>query len=199
MVPTTVVERILGCNRLRTWGAQDEKRTAMRVPIRRKATIFPVKDGYLGRAEEVRLKDISYSGVALLMPQGIKATAMFVVQIDDSDPEKAGKDPIRLLCKVARVREESGLFRLIGASFTHMMASKEAVVQEGESLALYRWVDVVAGTPADLNEPAKPILVQPATTTASTEIAPPVPVRMTAAPAAVGLSTSPDAIAPFMV
>lgn len=201
MVPASVVERILGCHQLKTWSSSDEKRAALRVPIRRRAIAFPVLDGYLRDAEVIRLKDISYTGIGMLVPNVVEITPWFVVRFDQPDKNKTTKPAIHLLCKVSRIREESGLFSLVGAAFTHLMTSKTPV-RGGESLAMFQWIDVLSGTPADPDGPAKPV-AQPKKPTA---IPVPIPADSNSIPAPLippTLDDSPPqaasvAVTPFM-
>lgn len=136
MLPQPYFERITRIHSVRTDGRGDERRQKIRLPIVGQATFHPVVSGKLGARSTVRVRDISTTGIGVLLPISTQVPGLIALGLSPKDQLEHW-----LLCRVSRVHDLNTLHRLVGATF-EMVLEPHQPVMIGAKLESMKWVDV---------------------------------------------------------
>jgi hypothetical protein len=126
-------------------GAGAEKRRATRIAVEAPVSIWPVVNGSPGTATTVLTRDISYSGVGLLLVRAVKSGDQFILKLP-----RAKADPMLVLCEVTFVKILAESLYGVGAQFV-------TILQQSKDIKPVQPVEAPAPTieiPSDALSPA---------------------------------------------
>lgn len=162
MLPYSVLQRVLNCPEVRTWPLRGEKRRIPRIPIRRKIILHPVTGQLIGRAHQAWTKDISPAGMGVIAPTEAVIRESVLIRVDAPASRNGGQicdsvdSAVVLLCRVARMRNESQIMLLLGTEFSRLLVPG-VLPTPGTTLQDYCWLDLLHETPVD---PFMPISIE---------------------------------------
>lgn len=115
MLSSEVVERLVSSRGLRFGTPNVERRKHVRYPLRTSAQLRTLIDGKLSEPTRVSLRDISLSGIGLVIPATLTLSSEWVLTIP------SGKGDISVLCRTARTARAGSTHFQIGATIQRLI------------------------------------------------------------------------------
>ena len=132
MLPISVVEKLVACRGMRFGGPTHERRNHTRFPFRATAALRNLLDGKISPPIRAIVKDISLSGVGLVILKGTPLSEHWIVVI----PSARGE--VVLKCALARRSSAGSSHENVGASIVGML-SPGLVVSTGTAVSSLTW------------------------------------------------------------
>lgn len=135
-MPSSFLERISGSPGIKTFETGAERRTSVRVPLSYKGDFLTTDHDRIGDVYSARIKDVSVTGVGLLLAVETRVTAEFVLGMCPR-----GHGTHWLLCKVRRAEIFDGICLVVGASWEKVLYPGQEV-QPGLKVSTLLWMNV---------------------------------------------------------
>lgn len=155
MLPTSTLERLAATRGIRFNPNAAEKRDSLRLPLRAAAHLHPIEHRLIRDSVRVVLKDISLSGVGVLLARPCTVPDEWIVWTG-IEPATS-RSSLTLVCRTTRVTDAGPSLRLVGGRIEAMLSPGQFVVT-GRLLPGYEWLPTLTATPDDPLQP-KPVNV----------------------------------------
>ncbi|MFN4242816.1 MAG: hypothetical protein ACK4PI_06215 [Tepidisphaerales bacterium] len=166
MLPASVLERFTATRGVRFDFSQLGKRGAVRVPLRFPALVYPADSGQVGQPVRVTLKDISLTGVGVLLPQRVRVPRTWLLCLGPQP--MTTRRSLVLRCETARAVQAGPWLWLLGGVIDAMLLP-EQTLSVGSAVQTYRWLATREDTPADPLLTASPARTHPAASAPATD------------------------------
>lgn len=138
MLSESLLERMTNAGSVRSFGASNNRRGDVRVPVSIRAEGMPVEHDRIGAVTSVRIRDLSLTGVGLMVPARTRLTPEIVIGISPK-----GFDTHWLTVRVRRASVADGICALIGGTWNKILYPGQDV-QPGMKMSSLLWVDSTA-------------------------------------------------------
>lgn len=115
MLPAVVVERLLACRGMKFDGPSNEKRKHIRYPFRSTVSIRLLTGANLSPPIKASIKDISLTGLGVVIPRGIQLSELWLLTI----PSPRGE--ITLKCRHVRRTNAGPTNEILGTRIVAML------------------------------------------------------------------------------
>ncbi|MFN4242909.1 MAG: hypothetical protein ACK4PI_06690 [Tepidisphaerales bacterium] len=136
MLPITLFERITAAYGLRTSLSPRERRGSVRVDIRGRALMCFIVGGMASTSCEVRLREISRSGLSILHDSRIRVGQELLLRLTTKDSNR-----FWLWCRCRRCNSADPLCNLVGMSISRVLLPGQDI-KLGTDLNQLLWLDV---------------------------------------------------------
>ena len=171
MLPTSTLERLAATRGLRFTVNPAEKRDALRLPLRIPGYLHFVEHRMILAPIRVVLKDISLSGVGILLPRLTGNHPNEWVVWTGLGPATSDHSLV-LACQSVRATDAGPTLRLLGGRITALLAPGQRIVP-GRLLPGYDWIPTLTDTPPDPLAPDAAPHVAPPLRSSATGLTPP--------------------------
>ncbi len=137
MLPKAVFERLTRAAGVRSERKASERRGSPRVPVRVTASAFRIDGGKIGAAKQVRMKDLSLTGAAMLTGGAIELGAEFLIRLQPT-PTSSG---FWIWCMTVRQTEFDRTCVVTSCAFLKLLAPGQTLAS-GRDFACMNWIDV---------------------------------------------------------
>lgn len=135
MLPSSFLARITSVAQPKSFGSHTENRSAVRVPVNVKCDALCIDRDRIGNVVAARLKDISASGVGMLVSIKSAVTEEFILGLCPK-----GLDTHWLLCRTRRTSNFDGICTIVGATWEKILIPGQDL-QPGLKMATLSWLD----------------------------------------------------------
>jgi hypothetical protein len=120
---STQFEQVLLSLGKKTDAGPKERRLAPRVGLAGHLRVFPIRDAKLGESVQVRLRDVSDTGVGIIHESPLPVGTNFIARFLSGN---AGTGELVLICTVVNCRRAASQLYAIGATFKKQIRTQKA-------------------------------------------------------------------------
>lgn len=132
MLPQAVFDQVVKTSGIRSEVSRHERRGAMRVPMRGMTEVRAIVQGCALPAFNVRIRDVSQTGVAILLMGKQILPREFLVRLDMGE-----RRSVTLFCDTRRVSSFDGV-TVVSAQFLKMMLPGQQII-DNLPIATLQW------------------------------------------------------------
>jgi hypothetical protein len=144
MLPATYLERLTQAMGVRMDRRASERRKASRIPASFRPEVFPVQSDRIEKPYQLRARDISASGVGIILTKELSGQKSIVLRVTRHN----SMEELVMLCVLRRTFRLDSICLLGGVSFEKVLYPGQAIVP-GQKVSDMLWADVSGEKPGD--------------------------------------------------